>query len=52
MPIDIVNQSDMRESFVGDVKLGQLMVAASLQRAVGTTRALRAAAISARERFR
>jgi hypothetical protein len=33
--IDIVNQSDMRENYVGDVKLGQLMVAASLQRAWG-----------------
>ena len=33
--IDVVNQSDMRESFVGDVKLGQLMVAASLQRSWG-----------------
>lgn len=32
---DIVNQSDMRENFIGDVKLGQLMVAASLQRAWG-----------------
>jgi hypothetical protein len=33
--IDIVNQSDMRENFIGDVKLGQLMVAASLQRSWG-----------------
>jgi hypothetical protein len=33
--IDIINQSDMRESFAGDVKLGQLMVAASLQRPWG-----------------
>ena len=33
--IDIVNQSDLRESFAGDVKLGQLMVAGSLQRSWG-----------------
>jgi hypothetical protein len=33
--IDIINQSDMRENYVGDVKLGQLMVVASLQRAWG-----------------
>src|SRR5262249_53085573 len=33
--IDIVNQSDMRESFAGDVKLGQLMAAATLQRSWG-----------------
>ena len=33
--IDIVNQSDLRENFVGDVKLGQLMVAATLQRRWG-----------------
>ena len=33
--IDIVNQADMRESFTGDVKLGQLMVAGSLQRPWG-----------------
>jgi hypothetical protein len=33
--IDVINQSDMRESFVGDVKLGQLMVAATLQRSWG-----------------
>jgi hypothetical protein len=33
--IDIVNQSDLRENYIGDVKLGQLMVAASLQRAWG-----------------
>jgi hypothetical protein len=33
--IDIINQSDMRENYIGDVKLGQLMVAASLQRAWG-----------------
>lgn len=29
--IDVVNQSDMRENYIGDVKFGQLMVAASLQ---------------------
>jgi hypothetical protein len=33
--IDIVNQSDMRENYIGDVKMGQLMVVASLQRAWG-----------------
>jgi hypothetical protein len=33
--IDIVNQSDLRENYIGGVKLGQLMVAASLQRAWG-----------------
>lgn len=33
--IDIVNQSDLRENYIGDVKLGQLMVAASLQRVWG-----------------
>jgi hypothetical protein len=33
--IDVINQSDMRENFVGDVKLGQLMVSASLQRSWG-----------------
>lgn len=33
--VDIVNQSDLREGYVGDAKLGQLMVAASLQRSWG-----------------
>jgi hypothetical protein len=33
--IDIVNQSDMRENYIGDVKMGQLMAAASLQRGWG-----------------
>lgn len=33
--IDIVNQSDLRENYIGDVKLGQLMVAATLQRGWG-----------------
>jgi hypothetical protein len=33
--IDIVNQSDMRENFIGDVKLGQLMIGGSLQREWG-----------------
>lgn len=33
--IDIVNQADLRESFAADVKLGQLMVAGSLQRSWG-----------------
>lgn len=33
--IDIVNQSDLRENYIGDVKMGQLMVAASLQRPWG-----------------
>jgi hypothetical protein len=33
--IDIVNQADLRENHIGDVKLGQLMVAASIQRAWG-----------------
>jgi len=33
--IDIVNQSDMRESFAGDVKLGQFMVVGSLQQSWG-----------------
>jgi hypothetical protein len=30
--VDIINQSDMRENFIGDVKLGQLMIVASLER--------------------
>jgi hypothetical protein len=33
--VDIVNQSDMRESFAGDVKLGQFMIAASVQQPWG-----------------
>jgi hypothetical protein len=33
--IDIVNQADLRESFAGDVKLGQLMVAGTLQQSWG-----------------
>ena len=33
--IDVVNQSDLRESFAGDVKLGQLMVAGTLQQSWG-----------------
>lgn len=33
--VDIVNQSDLREGYVGDAKLGQLMVTASLQRSWG-----------------
>ena len=33
--VDIVNQSDLRESFIGDVKLGQLMVVGSLQQPWG-----------------
>jgi hypothetical protein len=33
--IDIVNQSDMRENYIGDVKLGQLMAAVTLQRGWG-----------------
>jgi hypothetical protein len=33
--VDIVNQSDLRENFAGDVKLGQLMVVASVQRPWG-----------------
>jgi hypothetical protein len=33
--VDIVNQSDLREGYIGDAKLGQLMVQASLQRSWG-----------------
>jgi hypothetical protein len=33
--VDIVNQSDLRESFAGDVKLGQLMIGGALQRSWG-----------------
>jgi hypothetical protein len=33
--IDVVNQSDLRENYIGDVKMSQLMVAASVQRAWG-----------------
>jgi hypothetical protein len=33
--VDIINQSDLRESFAGDVKLGQLMVVGAVQQPWG-----------------